>query len=119
MRQLNILVVDGDKSICETLCAVLREEGALVHAATSCKDATKIMQSAKPDLLILEYWFGEEACDELAALAHKLGVPVLLATGWPSADQLASRISAQAFLKKPFDIDDLMGKVSALVKISR
>ena len=54
--QETILIVDDEESICQSLKAILSDEGYQVLVAGSGEEAIKIIEDEMPQLVLLDVW---------------------------------------------------------------
>src|SRR5436309_1499049 len=118
---LLIAVIDADSACLDLLCAVLADEGYRTIACATSQEARHMLDSARPDLIILETWLEtEQAGWALLDFLRLGGAPQALPILVCSADTGELRTQAQllleyrcAVLDKPFDLDVLLAKVEA------
>ena len=114
---LRILLVDDDVLVLASTLAFLEHlHPASVHAVTSGKDALSVLRhDGGFDLLLTDYMMPDMSGTELAAAARALHprLPVLIASGFADADELAR--SSWPCLRKPYSLDQF---VQALDEIS-
>jgi DNA-binding response OmpR family regulator len=125
-----ILIVDDDEDFAHATGKVLHEDGYEVSIALDTESAFESIESAPPDLVILDVMFPEDSTAgfEFARdLSRKAGpegqVPVLMLTainqrfplGFGSEDIDDSWLPVSDFLEKPVDFDRLLEKVSGLL----
>jgi CheY-like chemotaxis protein len=108
----DILVVDDDRGIRETLGDVLSDEGYRVRLARDGGEAlTLLRQGRPPDLILLDLSMpGMSGAEFLKA---QLGDPKLAAIPVVvlSADQRSHCPGVAGFLRKPVDLDQLLAAV--------
>ena len=108
-----ILVVDDDPGIRQTIRWALEDEGFTVATAADGQEALAQGERHRPALVILDMTLpvldGHAVADGLRA--GGAAVPILMITADGSAVAKARRVGAYAYLKKPFDIDALLGAV--------
>ena len=109
-RPLQILIVDDDRDIRETLGELLTEEGFLVEASWNGKTAlARLLEGLRPDVILLDIMM--PAMDGLTfrALQRKepaiADIPVIGLTAFPSPD------ADFECLRKPVAFDDLVAKL--------
>ena len=117
----HILVVEDDREIADSLCAVLSDEGYEVAAVHRGEAALSQVRSTRPDLLILDVrlpgidGFGVAA--ELARDRSDEPVPVLFLS---ASSDLPSRVrglhsGTTDYLRKPFSERDLLTRVEQAI----
>jgi CheY-like chemotaxis protein len=109
-----ILVVDDDHSLRKTIQMMLEEEGFIVQTAADGQEAVEQALTRQPALILLDMGLPLLDGSEVAAQVrtHYGGrVPVVLMTADGKAEEKSRRIGAASYLRKPFDIDDLIQMV--------
>src|SRR5688572_22529593 len=109
----DILVVEDDECIRETLAELLTEEGYRVVEASNGKEAlTKLQRTERPCLILLDLmmpvmngWAFRAAQRADPALAS---IPVVVLTGVADGQREASALDAAQCLLKPFEFDPLL-----------
>ena len=109
-----VLVVDDDPLIREIIRDVLVEEGFAVATAADGRQAIDRAADQPPALVVLD--MGLPLMDGLAVAAalraaHGPELPILTITADGGAADKARRVGAFAYLRKPFDLDDLVAAV--------
>ena len=119
-----ILVVDDDEHIVELFTDVLeRDRRFEVRTASTGYDAGLLTREFKPDLMILDYMLPdvngnvvvERARDDDSLKAMKI-VIVSGVVNRAEIDDLL-KAGADAFIKKPFNIDQLIEKIEGLLEV--
>ena len=114
----HILLVDDDRSILQLLGRALGE-----YHLTVARDGFEALAAAERlahlDLLITDYFMPSMLGDELIARAreHQPGLPVLVVTGHGNVldREVAPWWQGQAHLDKPFAVEALRERVTALI----
>ncbi|RFZ85174.1 response regulator [Mucilaginibacter terrenus] len=114
-----LVVFDDDEDIL-FICKLLFEDlGWEVHTFTECTNAVDIVSRILPDAVIMDNWLPETggviAIQRLKKNSLVRTIPVMLMTANSEIEKLASIASADAYLKKPFDLDVLEQKVNGLL----
>lgn len=113
-----ILVVEDDINIGMFLVMAIEEEAQCrVLLATDGLEALKFMKSVQPQLFILDQQLpsmsGLELYDHLLSIESIKDTPVLFMSANPPVQEFRKR--NLQFLKKPFDLDDLLQTVELLL----
>jgi len=115
----NILVVDDELDIRETLDLLLSQAQYQVTTADSGPAAVAAARKSHFDLLITDLRMPGMSGAETITVVKQVApaIRVIVATGFPSEDSAADcrRRGANAFLQKPFEIKELLRIVSGLL----
>ncbi|MEU8342788.1 two-component system, OmpR family, response regulator MprA [Actinomadura meyerae] len=115
-----ILVVDDEPAVRESLSSSLEFEGYRVAGAADGVTALDQVQRQTPDLVVLDVLMprmdGLTTCRRLRALGATM--PVLMLT---ARDMVGDRVTgldagADDYLAKPFELDELLARVRALLR---
>jgi two-component system, chemotaxis family, chemotaxis protein CheY len=117
--QQTLLVVDDDRDIREALQDVLEGAGYHVHLAGDGREALACLhRGCCPDLILLDLMMprmnGFEFRDVQRREEPLCHIPVLLASADPELPRAARALGVAGYLRKPLDLDDLLGAVSSL-----
>lgn len=118
-----ILVADDDRAIREALARALALEGYDVVQAPDGAQALKLVGSSQPDAAILDVMMpnvdGLTVCRVLRAERNRL--PILMLTARTETPDRVAGLDAGAddYLPKPFDLDELLARVRALLRRAR
>ncbi|EFH10340.1 sigma-54-dependent transcriptional regulator [Pseudoroseomonas cervicalis] len=114
-----ILLVEDDPTTAGTMAQRLRIEGYGVEVATGAIDAAASLERRVPDLLLSDLHLPDGSGEELflSQRSRLAGTPVLVMTAYAGVDQAIRLMKAGAddFLVKPVEIQDLLGRVGALM----
>jgi CheY-like chemotaxis protein len=112
-----VLVVDDDPDILQTLGLCLSSEGYRVLMAANGKEALEILDHEHPSVILLDLMMPVmDGWQFVAELEHRgrRDVPLLILSADRSVQGHAQQLRASGHLAKPFDLDDLLGKVQQL-----
>ncbi len=111
-----VLVVDDDVSILDTVTAILSQEGYAVTGAASGEEALALLRTWHPTLVLLDMRMPVMDGWTVARLMRENGihVPIVVMTAAENARRWADEIGADAYLAKPFALDDLLNTVGKL-----
>jgi DNA-binding response OmpR family regulator len=110
-----ILAVDDDVDILDALEVVLTMEDYDVETIAKGEEVYKMVENFQPDLIILDVLLsgndGRTICKKLKSDNKTKRIPVIMISAHPSAKESVREVGANAFLAKPFDIDELLQEV--------
>ena len=115
------LVVDDEESVRSVTTAVLRMHGGTVLEAADGNQALRLCaeHAGKIDLILLDLTMpglsGEETLRRLRMLNHPHRVLVMSGYSEQETRQRCADLGTVGFLHKPFDLDDLLAKIQALM----
>ena len=114
MQQKRIMIADDDAAIVDVIELILSFEGYEVKSTMS-GETLLAMNTDFPDLLLLDIWLsgwdGREICKKLKKEAASKETLIILTSASKDIELSAIEAGADDFIAKPFDIDDLIGKV--------
>src|SRR5438105_7776969 len=112
-----VLVVDDDPDILQTLALCLSTEGYRVLMAANGREALDVLSRERPAVILLDLMMpvmdGWQFVNEIDARGMRKS-PLLILSADRAVQGHAAKLRADAFLAKPFDLDELLGKVSQL-----
>ncbi len=118
-----ILIVDDEESICQSLKAILSDEGHNVIVATSGEEALKIMEEDMPRLILLDIWLpgidGLETLEKIKALYPNVIVIMMSGHGTIETAVKATKLGAFDFIEKPLSLDKVIIMVNNALNIIR
>jgi two-component system response regulator MprA len=118
-----VLVADDDRAIRESLARALELEGYPVVAVPDGASALEAIAADRPDVLILDVMMpgidGLTVCRVLRAQGDQ--TPILMLTARTETSDRVAGLDAGAddYLPKPFDLDELLARIRALLRRSR
>jgi two-component system, OmpR family, copper resistance phosphate regulon response regulator CusR len=117
---IRILVVEDEANIADYLVRGLREEGFVVEHAADGVTAWHSLREGSWDLILLDWWLpGLEGLELLRLFRERdRRTPILFLT---ARDQVRDRVlaldsGADDYLCKPFDLDELLARIRALIR---
>jgi CheY-like chemotaxis protein len=109
-----VLVVDDDPYLLSLIVDVLSMEGYTVLGARNGAEALKAVRDVLPSVVLLDMQMpvlnGWQFVEETRR--QGLDFPIVVMTATNNASSWAADLGCQDFLGKPFDLDDLAGKVA-------
>lgn len=116
-----ILLADDDELVAEVVKDALAARGHVVGVVENGREAVRVVELKRPALVIMDCAMpemsGVEAVRLIRLLRDAHRTPVLMLTGNRSEmdEEIAIRAGANDYLKKPFDADQLVARVEALL----
>jgi len=117
-----ILIIEDDKDINRTLSLRLKMEGFEILTAHEGYEGFYKATTQAPDLIILDLKLpglpGEEICRELRKDGKRAFLPIVMLTAKDTdVDKVIGKvIGADYYMSKPFDMEELLKKIYALLK---
>ena len=118
-----ILVIEDDKDIRDTIVYVLEEQK---YEVTSSEDSKilRYIDEIKPDIILLDNWLtewksdatGQELSKGLKSNPATSHIPVIIISAVRDIKEIAEAGLADGYLKKPFDLNELLAIVQKYLK---
>lgn len=108
-----VLVVDDDFDIRDTLKELLELEGLRVASAANGRDALrKLRNGVRPAVILLDLMMPEmsgwEFRGEQLRDPELADIPVVILSATPDVARAAEEMNASGWVRKPFDLDQLL-----------
>ena len=116
---MRLLVIEDDPALLRTLAASLREENYAVDTAADGADGLLKAQQNAYDAILLDVMLPKlDGWGVLAALRPVSRTPVLMLTARDTVPDRIKGLNAGAddYFTKPFDIDELLARLRALIR---
>ena len=118
-----VLVVDDDTGIRESAVMALAKAGHRTFEASNATSALQTLREHRVDVVVSDiYMPGDDGLTLLQAISERSNPPrviLMTARGTIETAAQASRIGAFDYLAKPFDLSELIARVSAAVMPQR
>jgi DNA-binding NtrC family response regulator len=112
---MNILVIDDEALIRQSLRKVLQDEGFEVAVASSCATAWEAFVSGRPDVVLLDLVLPDgDGLDLLRRMregAPETKVVIISAHASIESAVRAMKLGAYDYIRKPFDIEEIVATV--------
>jgi len=118
-----VLLVDDDEKVRELVRVNLEFEGYIVREAGSAEEGMEAIEEAKPDLVLLDVMMPHvDGWEMLRRVQERYGagaIPVVMFSGKVDEQALAqaSTSGAQAFVGKPFDMQQLIDQTKSIAPV--
>jgi len=120
-----VLVVDDDAEIVELIVDVLDRDGRFdTETASSGYEAGIATERFRPELILLDYMLpdvnGNIVCQAIRGNPEFENIKIIIVSGVVKRDEIAQLIKsgAEDFIRKPFDVTELTGKITAVLQMS-
>ena len=116
----NIYVVEDNDDIRELVGYLFESEGYGVNSFATATEFKAHIITALPDIFVLDVMLpdgnGLDICNDLKNAPATQAIPVLLMSANTNLTFIGEESKADDFISKPFDIDELVGRVKKLLK---
>ena len=116
IERIKLLVIENDIDLLE-LTSVIFEDNYDVIASTKRLPIEEIEEIA-PNIIIVDYRLdgalGSEICLEIKEHPKTKHIPVVLFSASHNMEEIAHASCVDAFVKKPFDIEDIVKVINDL-----
>jgi DNA-binding response OmpR family regulator len=119
----HILLVEDQHRLAQIVEMELADRGYEVSVSHDGRSGLSAAQNSEPDLIILDWCLpglsGLEICQRLRKLGSR--VPIIFVTAMDSESdrQAGLKAGANAYMVKPFDLDQLVAKVDVLIQCAK
>jgi two-component system phosphate regulon response regulator PhoB len=118
-----ILVIEDDKDIRDTIALILKEENYDVVDSGDSK-ILKHLHHHNPDLILMDNWLtewksdanGQQLSKQLKTDPATNHIPIIIISAVSNLKEIAEEGLADAWLMKPFDMEDLIAIVKKHIK---
>ena len=118
-----ILIVEDDTVILNTLAYNLARQGFGVQKATSGAEAMKLARKLRPDLILLDVMLPEESgvrvCEKIRAEDREVVIVMVTAKGAEEDKVRGFEAGADDYVTKPFSMKELVARINANLKRSQ
>ena len=114
-----IIIFDDDEDIISICQYVLEEGGYEVHTFTDCIDPVAKVEGIHPDVILMDNWITDDGgivtTKKLKNSAGTKDIPIVYFSANSDIKALAETAGAEAYLAKPFDLDELEKIISEIL----
>jgi DNA-binding NtrC family response regulator len=116
----DVLIVDDDKTLCDTMASFLQRRGLAVYTAPSPSTALAVLQRVQPRVAVLDYQLPGQSGAVLAERMreHLPALPIILMSGHVDCveRETLDRIGIKVFVNKPVPLTALHAAVLRLIR---
>lgn len=118
-----ILVVDDEKNIRESITGILQDEGFSARLAKDGHEAIDAVKDEKPDLVLLDIWMpgmdGIDTLKELRSLHSDLQIIMMSGHATIETAVTATKLGAYDFIEKPLSLEKLLVCIHNGLKVNQ
>jgi len=124
-RRPLVLVVEDDPALGDVIVTALKDDGLDAKLAQDGDEAMREVDELNPAVIVLDLMMpkrdGFSVLRELRADGRISRIPVIVVTAifGLSERNYATELGAADYITKPFDLDDLVGRVKTLLQPTR
>jgi DNA-binding response OmpR family regulator len=110
-----IWIIDDDPGILEAVTMILEEESYKTKTISDEKALNREIKKEIPQLILLDILLsgidGRDIARKLKVNPRTKNVPIIMMSADTHIEEKAKEAGAEDFIRKPFDIGDLIGKI--------
>ena len=118
-----ILILDDDPDIGIMIKTMLEYKGYSVIVTDRAEKTEEIFKTKHINLLIMDMLLsginGIDLCSELKRDPFTASIPIMMISAHPNAREICINAGADDFISKPFDMPDMLEKISGLIPDKR
>ena len=118
-----ILIIDDETSIQESLSGILEDEGFTPVCASSAEKGLELLEEKSIDLILLDIWLGDnmDGLTALEKIKKSYSLPVIMISGHGTIETAvqATRKGAFDFVEKPLSYDKIILAISNGLRFSQ
>jgi two-component system, OmpR family, response regulator len=118
--QVEILIVDDDREICEYMETFLTRDGFIVKALNNPQDAVDEVRTGRYHIVVLDLMMPKVDGIEVLKQIRKIDsdIAVVIFTGYPSLESAVSsmKLDAVDYIKKPFNPEEFREVIDRVMK---
>ncbi len=119
-RDIDILIVDDDKDVCEYMELLLSPIGYRVTAVTDPTTALEVLKGQEFHVVVLDIMMpGLSGMELLEEIRHyDDDIAVIIFTGNPTVDTAVQslKFDVDDYIKKPFDVDEFTASLDKILR---
>jgi two-component system nitrogen regulation response regulator NtrX len=122
MTSSNLLIIDDEKSIRESLSGILADEGFTPITASTAEEGLEVLDQKEVDLVLLDIWMpGMDGLEALEEIKKRCDIPVIMISGHGTIETAvqATRKGAFDFIEKPLSYDKTILSVTKGLHVAR
>ena len=118
MKKKKVVIIENDHDIRQIVELILKDHGFTTISIPEPDSLTAIIPF-NPDVILLDEFIkskpGHRLCRKIKQVDALAKVPVIILSTANDIELIATECEANDFIRKPFDIEDLVEKVSNIL----
>ncbi len=114
-----ILIIDDDTDVLDIMEEALNYEGFEVLISPVADNYENLLRKNNIDLVIIDYLLhgvnGGEICHQIKCNPEFDHIPVIIYSAYPKVLQSLGNYGCDAFISKPFDLEDIVDQINKLL----
>jgi CheY-like chemotaxis protein len=119
LKGKHVLIVEDDRDLGRVLARLVRHYDIRVTHAESGPKALRLLKRELPDLILLDLGLpdmpGLDVVIQVRRDEKTKSVPILAMSGNPTEERKCLRSGCNGFILKPFDVSQLLQRISELL----
>jgi two-component system cell cycle response regulator CtrA len=119
---MNILIIEDDKAVARSIALAVKDEGHIYNICNTAEEGLNAVREGDYDALILDINLPDSDGFQLTKTIRRqnMPIPILVVSGRTSVTDkvVALRSGADGYLTKPFDRQELVANLTAIVRRS-
>jgi two-component system nitrogen regulation response regulator NtrX len=119
MTKGNILIVDDERGILDSLEGILSDEGYRVMKAEDGAQAMDLLKAANPDLILLDIWMpGMDGIETMQAIREfRKDIEVIIMSGHGNIESAvkATKLGAFDYIEKPLSLENVLQTINEAI----
>lgn len=118
----NLLIIDDEKSIRESLSGILDDEGFHTLTASSAEEGLEKLEQEEVELVLLDIWMpGMDGMEALEVILERFNIPVIMISGHGTIETAvqATKKGAFDFIEKPLSYDKTLLSIKKGLHVAR
>lgn len=119
---VDVLVIDDDTDLCLLMETILKFAGFTTTGCTNPLFIQDVLAETEPGMILMDMLLsgidGRDLCRVLKSSDETKHKKIIMCSAHPEAEKTCREAGADDFLAKPFDMDELVKKVSNILNVT-
>ena len=119
----NVLIIDDESGIRESLAGILEDEGFHTITASTAEQGLDLVETENVTLVLLDIWLGEgmDGMTALTKIKERQDIPVIMISGHGTIETAVQAVQngAYDFIEKPLSYDKVILSVANGLRFAR